>query len=136
MKESVNDDLETLFENLQLGIKPEPVGYTFFVPKLIEEELELVEKGDQDYFQTFYNSQNPDVKDEEMKLSESNSKYVDGLCRRRTYRIDDPVFEGPNSSIESDNNVVSALNVSNSNLDEKGADKKPQRQKFKCCCLQ
>ena len=119
LKESVNDDLETVFENLQLGIEPASAADTFFVPKLTQEELELVEKADQDYFQTFFNFKNPDVPEEEMKLSESNSKYICGLCQRWTYRIENPVLKGQNYNIESINSVVSASNVSNSNLDEK-----------------
>ena len=136
LKESVNDDLESVFENLKLGIEPESDADTFFVPKLTREELKLVDQADQDYFQTFYHFKNPDVKDEEMKLSESNSKYISGYGWRWTYRIDNPVFKDPNSSIESINSVLSASNMSNSNLDEEDADKKPQCHKCNCCCLQ
>ena len=136
MKESVNDDLETVFENLQICIEPKPVANTFYVPKLTQEELELVDKADQDYFQTFYYFKNPDVEYEEMKLSESNSKYVRGTCSRWTHRIDNPMFKGPNFSIQSRNSVVSASYASNSNFDEKDADEKHKRHKFNCCCLQ
>ena len=138
LKESVNDDLESVIENLQLGREPKPFSLTYFLPKLTEEELELVEKRDRDYFQTFYMCKNPDVKAEEMKLSESDSKYISGYCRRWTYmyRIDNPVFTDPNSSIESKSSIVSTSNVSNSNFDEKDADEKHKRHKFNCCCLQ
>ena len=87
LKESVNDDLESVFKHLQQGIEPASENDTFYVPKLSQEELKLVEQADQDYFQTFYNFKNPDVEDKEMKLSESNSKYISGYCWRWTYRI-------------------------------------------------
>ena len=81
---SVCDDIESVFENLQLGKRPKPWAHTYFLPRLTEEEMELVERGDQVYFQTFHQSENPDVRRAEMMLSESDSKYVRGLCQRNT----------------------------------------------------
>ena len=86
-KDSVNDDLESLFENIRLGNKPDEWVNAYFLPKLTEEELELVERRDTNYFQTFLNSLNPDVDETEMMLSESDSKYVEGSCYRRTFSI-------------------------------------------------
>ena len=87
-KDSVNDDLESLFENMRLGKEPKKYAYTYFLPKLTEEELELVERRDTTYLQTFIdwyiNEENPDVDETEMMLSESDSKYVRGMSRRRT----------------------------------------------------
>ena len=40
LKESVNDDLESLFENIRLGKEPDEQVYTYFLPKLTEDELE------------------------------------------------------------------------------------------------
>ena len=48
--------------------------------------MELVEKKDPNYFKTFIKS-NPDVDEVEMGLSESKSKFVQGLSRRMTYTI-------------------------------------------------
>ena len=112
LKESVNDDLESVFENFQHGRELEQFASTYFLPKLTHEELELVENADQDYFQSFYRRKNPDVKDEKIKLSESNSEYVFGRCLRFTYGVDNPTFQVPNPSIGSKNSVVSAPNVS------------------------
>ena len=68
------------------------MGNNFFLPKLTEEELELVEKRDTSYLQTFTKwsiyEQNPDVDETEMMLSESDSKYVKGWSRRRTFIIE------------------------------------------------
>ena len=85
-KDSVNDDLESLFENIRLGKEPNELVRTYFLPKLTEEELELVERRDTSYLQTFWED-DPDVDETEMMLSESDSKYVRGEFRRRTLVI-------------------------------------------------
>ena len=87
-KDSVNDDLESLFENIRNGIKLWKRVETYFVPKLTEEEMELVEKGDTSYLQTFSGTKygyNPDVDETEMMLSESDSKYAHGFSSRETF---------------------------------------------------
>ena len=87
-QDSVNDDLESLFQNIRLGKEPdEKWVYTYFLPKLTEEELELVERRDTSYLQTF-SGRNPDVDETEMMLSESDSKYVQGYSWRRTFVIE------------------------------------------------
>ena len=86
-KDSVNDDLESLFENIRLGKEPDEDVDTYFLPKLTEEELELVERRDTSYFQTFALT-NPDVDETEMMLSESDSKYVRGCSSRKTFVIE------------------------------------------------
>ena len=90
-KYSVNDDLELLFEDLRLGKKPTNAQYTYFLPKLTKNELKLVERKDITYLKTF-NLSNPvsgipDVKAAEMVLSESDSKFVEGIGWRRTYSL-------------------------------------------------
>ena len=60
---------------------------TYFLPKLTEEELELVERRDASYLQTF-SYLNPDVKETEMMLSDSDSKYFHGFSGRRTFVIE------------------------------------------------
>ena len=86
-KDSVNDDLESLFEDLRLGKEPNERVYTYFLPKLTEEEMELVEQKDTNYLQTFY-EEDPDVSEAEMLLSESDSKFVRGGGYRRTFKIE------------------------------------------------
>ena len=90
-KFSVNDDLESLFENIQLGKEPNENVVTYFLPKLTEEELELVERRDTSYFTTFYfGSDHPYHANTfriAMMYSESDSKYVYGQCPRRTFVI-------------------------------------------------
>ena len=87
-KDSVNDDLESLFENIRLGKKPNEFVRTYFLPKLTAYELELVKRGDTCYLQSFY-SPNPDVDKTEMMLSESDTKYVRGESQRKTFFIDE-----------------------------------------------
>ena len=96
-KDSVNDDLESFFENIRLGKEPNERVSTYFLPKLTKEELKLVEGRDTSYLHTFYNGaprrhgglgKNPDVDEIEMMLSESDSKYVEGESQRRTFVIE------------------------------------------------
>ena len=87
-KDSVNDDLESLFEDHRLGKEPDEEVLTYFLPKLTEEEMKSVNGKDATYFETFRWSWNPDVKEAEMILSESDSKFVEGWGRRRTFTID------------------------------------------------
>ena len=85
-KQSVNDDLDEFFKNLQLGLKTNDDVRTYFLPKLTEEELELTAKKDFSYLQSFLLS-NPDVDEAQMKMSESDSKFVQGFCWRKTFTI-------------------------------------------------
>ena len=87
VKDSVNDDLESLFQNIRLGKEPDERVETYFLPKLTQEELELVKRRDPSYLSTFY-SPNPDVSDADMKLSESDSKYIKIWSHRRTFAIE------------------------------------------------
>ena len=85
---SINDDLERFFKNLQnqKEVKLEYVP-SFFTPKLTNEELKLVQEENKEHLNTYldyYNGKNPDVDVEEMKKSDSKSKYVHGSCVRFT----------------------------------------------------
>ena len=63
---------------------------SFFTPKLTKEEMKLVELKNQDHLNTYwdhYFGENPDVNAEEMKKSDSKSKFVHGKCFRRTYSL-------------------------------------------------
>ena len=91
IKNSVNDDLESFFEDLRLGKKPKEDTVVYFLPKLTEEEMKLVERKDISYLETFqqtFRRLNPDVPEAEMMLSESNSKYVYGMGDRQTFTIE------------------------------------------------
>ena len=88
-EQSIHDDLDTFFANLQ-DFKKIEIEYvaSFFTPKLTEGELNLVEETNKHHLSTYreydYFRQNPDVNVEEMKKSDSKSKYVHGICRRYT----------------------------------------------------
>ena len=87
IKNSVNNDLESLFENIRFGKEPHEDVMTCFLPKLTEKELEMVERRDTSYLQTF-RWPNPDVDETEMMLSDSDSKYLRGYSFRRTFVIE------------------------------------------------
>ena len=85
---SIHDDLEIFFTDLQnqKQIKNETV-LSFFTPKLTEKELKLVQEKNEQHLVTYskhFIGRNPDVDAEEMKKSDSSSKYVHGRCWRRT----------------------------------------------------
>ena len=86
-KLSVNDDLESLFDDIRLGKKPDYFGSTYFLPKLTKEELKLVERKDHNFMDTLLHGLNADVNEAEMKLSESDSKFVQAHGWRKTYTI-------------------------------------------------
>ena len=111
-KDSVNDDLESLFENIQLGKEPNEVVLTYFLPKLTEEELELVERRDTSYLKTFRNP-NPDVDETEMILSESDSKYVRGQSYRKTFSIENSSQMSSESSSEDSSKSLSENSFEN-----------------------
>ena len=87
-KGSVNDDLESFLEDLRLGEEPDEAVSTYYFPKLTEAELELVERKDKSYLRTFL-KRNPQVTKSEMMLSETDSQFVYGLSRRKTFTIAD-----------------------------------------------
>ena len=71
-KYSVNDDLESLFRNIRLGKEPDEEVWTYVLLKLTEEKLELVERRDTSYLQTFSFGNRADLDETEMMLSESD----------------------------------------------------------------
>ena len=81
-KESINEDLESLFERIRLRKQPEVEEVrTYFVSKLAE-ELELVERKDPNYLGTFSwtnQNNNPDVDRIEMNTQIRNLKLI--YCR-------------------------------------------------------
>ena len=92
-KGSINDDLETFFISLQdqKSLKTEGVSSTvssFFTPKLTEEEMKLVEERNEEHLCSYalhsFAQRNPDVDVNEMKKSNSRSKFVHVRCLRET----------------------------------------------------
>ena len=92
-KESVNNDLEKLFEDIQLGKQPNDFVDTYFLPKLTKEELELVERKDEDFMKTFYRKMDADVDKAKMMMSESDSKFIYCLGGRKTFTIENSLPE-------------------------------------------
>ena len=89
---SINDDLERFFINLQNQEEvTDELVQSFFTPKLTNEELKLVQEGNEEHLNTYSDyevyGKNPDVNVEEMKKSNSKSKYVHVHCRRKTFSL-------------------------------------------------
>ena len=88
---SVNDDFETILTNLQNAEEiEEEVVHSFLTPKLTNEELKLVERENQEHLNTYFYhcaGRNPDVSAEEMKKTDSKSKYVHVGCGRVTFHL-------------------------------------------------
>ena len=126
--DSVNDDLESLFEDLRLGKERREIDVrTYFLPQLTEEELQLVEQKDKSYFESFLHI-NPDVPETEMMLSESDSKYVYGVGRRSTFTI--------KNSSESSSEIFydSSIENSSDNLSETSSETSSENSKL-CFCF-
>ena len=112
---SINDDLERFFINLQnqKEVKEEDV-FSFFTPKLTNEELKLVQEGNKEHLKSYayyyIDGLNPDVDVEEMKKSDSKSKYVHGYCERwtipltlETSQFEDEIVTEDESETEDEN---------------------------------
>ena len=129
-KISVNDDLESLFQDLRVGNEPYKYVFSYFLPKLTEKELELVESKDTSYLENFYLSF-PDVEKTEMRLSGSDSKYVEGFCDRKTFIIENSLEH----SLEISSEETHFLKYSSENLFQ-NSSKNPLEKTFCCCTLQ
>ena len=105
LKDSVNDDLESLFGNIRLGKERYDWVDTYFLPMLTEEELELIERRDKKFSQTFVWSLNPKRK-AAMMFSKSDAKYVYGDSRRITFVIEhSEVITQPEYSSEKQSHI-------------------------------
>ena len=89
-KGSINDSIETLLGNIRLGNQPNEILNLYFTPRLTDEEMQLIERKDPVYLQTFSNKY-PDLDDWSMKNSESDSKFCYTFCQRETksYQLPD-----------------------------------------------
>ena len=105
VEDSVNDDLESLFENIRLEKELDERVVTYFLPKLTEEQLELVERRDTNYFKTFA----WDVSQTQMMLSESDTKYVRGWSWRRTFVIENLSEKSSKTSSENTSETSSKI---------------------------
>ena len=88
-----NDDLESAFDDLRFGKKPDEFADTYFLPKLTHQELKLVERKDLRYMKSFSYGENADVPEAKMKLSESDSKFVYAFGIRETFSIKLPLLQ-------------------------------------------
>ena len=93
-EQTVNDEIESFFEDIQLGREPISKSRTYFLPKLTEKELQLVAKKDRVYLQSLL-FREPHVPEGIMKMSESRSRYVRGVCERRTIELKNQMFQNP-----------------------------------------
>ena len=89
-KDSVNDDLESFFDDIRLGHKPNKFVRTYFLPQLTDEEMELVENKDESYLQ-IYSFKDP-LKREGKEMKASDSKFVQGWSERKTFTLEN-LFE-------------------------------------------
>ena len=89
-RESINDNLENFIEDLRHKKEQEHSSETYFVAKLTKEEMEFFQNKNKEHKKTYFrwsfstlpDTSGPDVSVEEMKLSESKSKYVNVQCFR------------------------------------------------------
>jgi len=88
-KVSVNDDLESFFEDLRLGQNPKGSALTYFLPYKKEEKRKLVvrEKIDPTYEKILddLKMMRPELRYPKMKPPEE--EFLEGWCQRRTFLI-------------------------------------------------
>ena len=82
-KDSVNDALESFYQGIRLGKELKKLCRTYFLPKLPEEEIELVEKNDPFFFQTLYD----DFSFRRFFKLNKGFEYVKGICMRETIEM-------------------------------------------------
>ena len=100
-KDSINDDLESLFQDLRVGNEPEKCLKTYFLPKLTEEKIQLLNRDDQIYYKTFYipfrysrlfTDDNADILKPLIYDPCDDYEYAEGLCSRVTITIENSTF--------------------------------------------
>ena len=112
-KGSINDDLEEFIINLQSQkeVKEEFVS-SFFTPKLNNKEMKLIQDRNQEHLKTYEfhdNGWNADVDEEEMKESDSKSKYVHVNCERTTIHLNINAIGIKNRKQMKNNGICSIL---------------------------
>ena len=142
-KDSVNDDLESFVEDLRLGKERNQVVFSYFLPKLTENEMELVESQNRSYLESFVNLfYFPDLP------SESDSKFVEGYGYRKTFIIknlsencSENLFDisyeksSENSSEHSGENLIENLSET-SRLMNPRTETSSSQNNCNCCSLQ
>ena len=90
-EKSGDDDIEAFFNNLQNGKICDERILSYFLPKLTNKEVKLIEVNDKMLLETFSahfrDDLNVDIDKAEMKKSESKSKFVRGCCLRETVSL-------------------------------------------------
>ena len=110
-EQSIHEDLETLFQNLQNQVNVKKVnvpigcGHSYFFPMLTEKEKKLVESKNEEHLKTYSKYSyggNPDVDPKEMASSDSKSKFVHGHGWRMTYplNLESSCFNQPHVTCE------------------------------------
>ena len=142
-KDSVNDDLESFIEDLRLGKERNQVIFSYFLPKLTENEMELAERRDPYYRKNFVDLfYFPDLP------SESDSKFAEGYGYRKTFVIknlsencSENVFDisyeksFENSSEQSGVNLIENLSET-SRLINPRTESSSSQNNCNCCLLQ
>ena len=104
-QESTLDDMESFIANILIGNVKEEDKYTFFLPKLSEAEVQMIEDQDIEFLNSFAcyikNLENPDVKYEEplsleMQEQQSKTKFLRGGSRRKTIFLKVPLHKNQN----------------------------------------
>ena len=135
-KQSVNDDLNSFFDDLRLDKNPQSLAHTYFLPKLTDEELKLIEEAtggreteiieNNDYQK---DSESDTESDLEI-LGKSNSK----MNVFEISNLDSQITEIENEDKNADENK-------DENEDENEQNRRPQtttetQNIFRCCFIQ
>ena len=117
-KNSIHDDLDLFFDRVCLGEEPDEIVRTYFFPKLSEKETKLFEAKDKNFMSTLSNAKIPfwarpsrseadseadpevDLDQRIIEKQESKSKYIRGICLRRTFLINQNKENDPFSNVD------------------------------------
>ena len=127
---SINDDLDLFINNLQNSneVEDEYVE-SFFLPKLTEEELKLVEEKNKEHMMSYWDGLDADVDVEEMKQSDSKDKYLHSYCSRDTVHLSLESNQTPSSDSQSESSSYCSFDSSS---DSQSDDlRSPTRKRIK-----
>ena len=130
LKESVNDDLESFFENLRLGKEPDEKVETYFLPQLTDEEMELVKTRDKNFYDNFVLKPNPAIHAEKI--------YFEAFSERRTFVIENSsrILSETSSEASSETSSETSFETYCETSSENSSEKQSCLKKCCNCSLQ
>ena len=105
LQESKLDDMENFVEKICIGEIDEVDKYTFFLPKLSEKEVQMIEDKNIEYLKSFpcyhYRLEDPNINPDEIlnepEEQRSKTRFLFGCSRRVTVTLNLPKYKNKSS---------------------------------------